>query len=262
MLAGRLRDASARCLPLRLVGSDSKPFYGRPVDGEPLALSAHAGIVKYDPAELVLTARCGTRVAALESLLAAHGQRLAFDPPRHGPGTTFGGAVAAGLTGPARARWGALRDYVLGVRMLTGDGRPLRFGGEVIKNVAGYDLSRLLAGSLGILGVLLEVSVKVLPLPAAEATLCFEADASGALARLAEWSASTLPMTASAWVDGRLYLRLEATPATLDAVRRRLGASRSVTQRTSGRKCVTCAIRSSRVRIDSGACSCRRASGR
>lgn len=223
LLIARLREATASGRPLRLVGGDSKPFYGRAVDAEPLLLAAHAGIVSYDPAELVLTARCGTRVAAIETLLASHGQRLAFDPPRYGAAATIGGAVAAGLTGPARPRSGALRDYVLGVRMLTGDGRSLRFGGEVIKNVAGYDLSRLLAGSLGILGVLLEVSVKVLPRPPAAATLRFETDAAGALARLAAWSGSSLPISAGAWIDGGLYARFEATPATLESVRRELG---------------------------------------
>ena len=155
-LVERVRAATAARAPLRIAGGDTKRFYGRPVEGDVLETRGHAGILRHDPAELVLTARGGTPLADVEAQLAACGQRLPFEPPHFGAGATLGGAVAAGLSGPARAWAGPLRDFVLGVRLLTGDGRVLRFGGEVMKNVAGYDVARLLAGSLGILGVLLE----------------------------------------------------------------------------------------------------------
>ena len=222
-LVARVRAATAAGTPLRIVGGDSKHFYGRPVAGELLSLGGHAGILRHDPAELVLTARGGTPLAEVEALLAGSGQRLPFEPPHFGAQATLGGTVAAGLAGPARMWAGPLRDFVLGARVLTGDGRVLRFGGEVMKNVAGYDVARLMAGSLGILGVLLDVSLKVLPRPAGERTLAFEANESSALARLAELARGALPMTASAWCDGRLFLRFEGSPATLDVVAQRLG---------------------------------------
>jgi len=222
-ITDRLREASTRGTPLRLAGGDTKRFYGRAVPGETLDLREHAGVVNYDPAELVLTARCGTTLAEIDQLLAAHGQRLAFDPPCHGPGATIGGAIAAGLAGPPRPRHGAVRDHVQGIRLATGDGRALRFGGEVLKNVAGYDVSRLMAGSLGILGVLLELSLRVLPRPAAALTLVFEVDIATALDRLGTWASTSLPLCASTWAARHLYARFEGTEATLQAVHRRLG---------------------------------------
>jgi len=222
-LVERVRQATADKAPLRIVGGDSKRFYGRAIAGEPLATREHSGILRHDPAELVLTARGGTPLAEIEAELTSKGQRLAFEPPHFGPGATLGGAVACGLAGPSRAWSGPLRDFVLGARVLTGDGRVLRFGGEVMKNVAGYDVARLMAGSLGILGVLLDVSLKVLPLPPGERTLALEMDEAAALARLAEVARSALPLSAGAWVDGCTYLRFEGSDATLDDLRRRVG---------------------------------------
>lgn len=222
-LVEQVRTATAQGTPLRIVGGDTKRFYGRPVDGTLLETRGHTGILRHDPAELVLTARAGTPLAEVEAVLAATGQRLPFEPPHFGVHATLGGAVASGLAGPARAWAGALRDFVLGVRVLTGDGRVLRFGGEVMKNVAGYDVSRLMAGSLGILGVLLDVSLKVLPLPAGERTLALEMNEAAALARLAELARGALPLTASGWTGGRLWLRFEGSQATLDEVERRVG---------------------------------------
>ena len=222
-LVDQVREASARRVPLRIVGGDTKRFYGRAIEGLALETREHRGILRHDPAELVLTARAGTPLAEIEAALASKGQRLPFEPPHFGADATLGGTVACGLAGPARAWSGPLRDFVLGVRVLTGDGRVLRFGGEVMKNVAGYDVARLMAGSLGILGVLLDVSRKVLPLPADERTLAFEMDEAAALTRLAELARSALPLSAGCWIDGRACMRFEGSEATLDEVQRRLG---------------------------------------
>ncbi len=213
-LVARTRAASASRTPLRIVGGDTKRFLGRPVAGEALEVGLHRGILRHDPAELVLTARAGTPMVEVEASLAAHGQRLPFEPPHFGARATLGGTVACGLAGPARAWSGALRDFVLGARVLTGDGRVLRFGGEVMKNVAGYDVARLMAGGFGVLGVLLDVSLKLLPVPQYERTLALELQEDAALGRLAELSRAVLPLTAGAWVDGRLYLRFEGSAAT------------------------------------------------
>ncbi len=222
-LVEQVREASVRRVPLRVVGGDTKRFHGRATEGRALETREHGGILRHDPAELVLTARAGTPLAEIEAALASKGQRLPFEPPHFGSGATLGGTVACGLAGPARAWSGPLRDFVLGARVLTGDGRVLRFGGEVMKNVAGYDVARLLAGSLGILGVLLDVSLKVLPRPPGERTLALEMDEATALTRLAELARSALPLSAGSWIDGRAYLRFEGSDATLDEVQRRLG---------------------------------------
>jgi glycolate oxidase FAD binding subunit len=208
--------------PLRICGGDSKPFYGREIGGKVLSLSGHRGIVNYDPAELVLTARAGTPLDEIEQLLAAQGQRLPFEPPHFGPRATLGGAIAAGLSGPARCFAGTVRDHLLGVRIIDGRGRQLRFGGQVMKNVAGYDVARLMAGALGTLGVLTEVSVRVQPAPVAGRTLVIEADPSRALDLLNELCATSAPLSASCWTVDRLALRLEGTPATLRDVSRRV----------------------------------------
>ena len=208
-------------------GGGTKDWYGesQPADTAPvLDTRGHAGIVEYDPSELVVTARCGTPLAELEAALAAHGQMLACEPPHFGPGATIGGCVAAGLSGPRRASAGSVRDFVLGAKLLNGRGQHLAFGGQVIKNVAGYDVSRLLAGSLGILGVITEVSLKVVPVPVAEATLRFDGVAQHeALDRLNRWAGQPLPLSASAWADGTLHLRLSGAAAALRAARHALG---------------------------------------
>jgi glycolate oxidase FAD binding subunit len=215
-LVERVLAASNAGTPLRIVGGDTKRFYGRPVAGEMLALAGHHGVLRYDPAELVITARAGTLLADIETLLARHGQRLPFEPPSFGSLATLGGTVAAGLAGPARVARGPVRDYVLGARLLTGDGRALKFGGEVMKNVAGYDVSRLLAGSLGILGVLLDVSLKVLPVARGTRTLRRCIAAQGAIDLLGAAAQRGLPLTGSFWSTGELYLRLEGSPSGLD----------------------------------------------
>ncbi|MDF3839590.1 glycolate oxidase subunit GlcE, partial [Cupriavidus basilensis] len=218
-----IRHATDTRAPLRLRGGGSKDFYGQQLQGDVLDTRAYDGIVDYDPPELVITARCGTPLAQIEAALAERRQMLAFEPPHFAQGATLGGAVAAGLSGPRRQAVGALRDFVLGARVMDGRGDVLNFGGQVMKNVAGYDVSRLMAGSLGTLGLILEVSLKVLPLPFDDATLRFPMDEAEALDRLNQWGGQPLPIAASAWHDGVLHLRLSGAAAALRAARERLG---------------------------------------
>ena len=218
-----VRDAAGRRRPLRIVGGGSKDFYGGALRGEPLDVRPLTGISSYEPTELVVTVRAGTPLAELEAALAERGQCLAFEPPRFEASGTVGGMVAAGLAGPARAVVGGVRDYVLGATMINGRGELLTFGGQVMKNVAGYDLSRVLAGSMGTLGVICEVSLKVLPMPAGRATLRFDLDQANALRHLNEWAGQALPLSASAWWDGALVLRLQGAQAAVAAAAQRLG---------------------------------------
>jgi glycolate oxidase FAD binding subunit len=222
-LIDRVQTARAAKGRLDIRGGGSKAFYGEAAQGEPLDVRELAGISSHEPSELVVTARAGTPLAELEAALADKGQGLAFEPPRHAPGGTVGGMVATGLAGPARPSAGTVRDYVLGATLLNGRGELLTFGGQVMKNVAGYDVSRVLAGSLGMLGVICEVSLKVLPLPAATATLRLEMAQPAALRTLNGWSAQPLPMTASAWWDGMLVVRLSGARAAVQAAAARLG---------------------------------------
>jgi len=222
-LQERIRDAAGRGAPLRLRGGGSKDFYGNAPRGEALDTRGYAGIVSYEPSELVVTARCGTPLSELEAALEERGQCLAFEPPHFGPGATFGGCIAAGLSGPRRASAGALRDFVLGVRLIDGRGRALTFGGQVMKNVAGYDLARLAAGSLGTLALIAEASVKVLPKPAAELTLKLELPEARALEAMNRWAAQPLPVSASAWHDGELHLRLSGAAPAVRAAAQKIG---------------------------------------
>jgi glycolate oxidase FAD binding subunit len=208
---------------LDIRGGGSKSFYGGYAQGRVLDTRGLAGISSYEPSELVVTARGGTPLAELEAALAEQGQCLPFEPPRFGAGGTVGGMVAAGLAGPARASVGTVRDYVLGTTLLNGRAEVLGFGGTVMKNVAGYDLSRVLAGSLGTLGVICEVSLKVLPVPPATLTLRLEADQAQAIRRVNEWGGQPLPLNASAWWDGMLVLRLSGATAAVRAAATTIG---------------------------------------
>ncbi len=229
-LVDRIRAAASQGTPLRIRGGGSKDFYGESLQGELLETAGLRGIVNYEPSELVVTVRAGTPLAELEALLAQSGQCLPFEPPHFGPGATVGGMVATGLSGPARASVGAVRDYVLGVNLVNGRGEELIFGGQVMKNVAGYDVSRLVTGTLGTLGLITEVSLKVLPVPPGEATLRFEASQQEALKRLNAWGGQPLPLNASCWVEedglGGLYLRLRGAVAAVEAACRSLGGER------------------------------------
>lgn len=224
-----IAQARAQHNHLRIVGGQTKQFVcATPVsDVAPLDTRSYSGVVAYEPTELVLTARAGTPLAEVEAILGERGQALAFEPPHFGTGATLGGAVAAGLSGPARASVGAARDFILGAHLVNGRGEYMEFGGQVMKNVAGYDVSRLLTGSWGSLGVLAQVSIKVLPLAPGEATLHFDLDAAAAIEQLARWRAKPLPLNASAWLaeaqgpwGAGLWVRLRGAVAAVEAARR------------------------------------------
>jgi glycolate oxidase FAD binding subunit len=209
--------------PLRIQGANSKAFLGRMTAGEILDTRSHRGIVSYDPTELVITVRCGTPLAELKQVLDAAQQMLSCEPPAFGDGATVGGMIACGLSGPRRPWSGSVRDFVLGTRVITGQGKHLRFGGEVMKNVAGYDLSRLMAGSYGTLGLVTEVSLKVLPKPRQALSISLEMSAERALLRLAEWGQQPLPISAACHDGERLQLRLEGGEGSVAAAHDRLG---------------------------------------
>jgi FAD/FMN-containing dehydrogenase len=221
----QIRDAAASGTALDIRGGCSKAFYGGAPIGEPLDLRPLSGVSSYEPTELVVTVRAGTTLGELELLLERHGQCLPFEPPRYSPTGTVGGMVAAGLAGPARANLGSVRDHVLGMNLVNGKGELLTFGGQVAKNVAGYDVSRLMVGALGILGVICEVSIKVLPKPVASATMTFEVPEVEALRRLRAWAAKPLPISASAWHEGMLALRLSGARAAVDQACSQLSGS-------------------------------------
>ncbi|HVK32270.1 MAG TPA: glycolate oxidase subunit GlcE [Burkholderiaceae bacterium] len=222
-LVDQVQTARAAKGCLRIVGGDTKHFYGNAASGGPLDVKPLAGISSYEPSELVVTVRGGTLLEDLEAALAEKGQHLACEPPRFVARGTVGGMVAAGLAGPARASAGGVRDHVLGATLLNGRGEVLSFGGQVMKNVAGYDVSRALAGSMGVLGVICEVSLKVLPVAPASATLRFESGQAEALTRLNAWGGEPLPIAASAWWSGMLVVRLSGARAAVEAAQRQLG---------------------------------------
>ena len=221
----RIRGAAAANTPLRIVGRGTKDFYGQELCGEPFETVAYAGVVDYDPTELVITARCGTPLADIEQTLRAEGQMLGFEPPQFGRAATLGGCVAAGLAGPRRPYAGAVRDLVLGVRLLDGRGEDLSFGGRVMKNVAGFDVSRVMAGSLGTLGVLLEVSLKCQPLPRVEATHVLELTADEAIERMNVWGGQPLAISATCYDEGRLYVRFAGAQSAVTAAMRSVGGT-------------------------------------
>ena len=242
-LQAQVREASRRAQPLNIVGGASKDFYGafdgashgafdgasggRKAGGTVLSTAPHKGVIRYDPAELVVTVRAGTRVADLEEVLAANRQMLGFEPPQFSAATTIGGAVAAGLAGPRRPFAGAVRDFVLGVKILNGNGERMSFGGEVMKNVAGFDIARLMAGALGTLGVLLEISLRVVPQPQKEKTLVLaHANLDDALALLNQLAGRPL-----APVGGGMAGRRDANPPVGE---RRRGEKRGGRHRRRG----------------------------
>lgn len=221
----RVADANRSGTALRLRGGGTKDFYGERLEGELFDVRAHGGIVDYEPSELVITARCGTPLAEIESVLASQDQFLAFEPPAFGGDPTIGGVIATGLSGPRRMQVGAARDFVLGARLVDASSEELRFGGRVMKNVAGFDVSRLLCGSLGYLGIITEVSLKVLPKPRCERTCALQLPARDAIAVFNRWGSLPLPISAAAWLDGVAWVRLSGAEPAVRAAAQRIGGN-------------------------------------
>lgn len=225
-LRERVMQAHRRREPLRLRGAGTKDFYGERLEGQVLEVAGHRGIIDYEPSELVITARCGTPLSQIEQALAQARQFLAFEPPAFAGDPTLGGVIAAGLSGPRRMYAGAARDFVLGATLLGGEGELLRFGGQVMKNVAGFDVSRLLCGSMGILGLITQVSLKVLPLPASEETLRLELSQQGAIEAFNRIGGQPVPLSGAAWHEGSAWLRLAGAEPAVRAARERIGGER------------------------------------
>ncbi|RRQ20648.1 glycolate oxidase subunit GlcE [Thiohalobacter thiocyanaticus] len=222
-LSERVRAAADSGSALRIHGGNTKAFLGLAVRGEALSVHDHDGVLHYEPSELVITARAGTPLSEIERLLAAEGQMLAFEPPHFGPTATLGGTLAAGLSGPRRPYAGAARDFMLGCRLLNGRGEDLHFGGEVMKNVAGYDLSRLQIGAFGTLGVILEASLKVLPRPEVEQTLVQERGDREAIELMNTWAGKPLPLSGACYDGDHLYVRLSGAETAVKAAANKLG---------------------------------------
>ena len=222
-LQAQVKDALAQKQSLRIEGGGSKAFYGHAIEGIPLSTRAHSGIINYEPTELILTARGGTPLAEIEATLAAQNQMLPFEPPHFADSATLGGTIACGLSGPRRPYAGAARDYVLGCRVLTGKGDVLHFGGEVMKNVAGYDVARLMTGALGTLGVLLDISLKVLPRPALETTVQLSLSAEQAITTMNYWAGQPVPLSAAVHDGESLFLRLSGAPSAVAQAKKQIG---------------------------------------
>ena len=210
---------------LNIIGGNSKSFYGRKAEGEVITTTEHSGVTNYEPGELVITARAGTSLTEIETLLKSKNQRLVFEPPHFSDTTTLGGAIATGINGPCRPWSGSARDSVLGVKMINGQGQILSFGGEVMKNVAGYDVSRLMTGSLGTLGILLEISLKVLPVSEKTKTIIIDCDDDNIIQRCVEINRQFLPITAMTYYKKQLYIRLSGNTASVDAAIKKLEGS-------------------------------------
>ena len=218
-----MQDAVASKTVLAIRGGGSKDFYGRAIQGEPLAVAEYSGIIDYTPSELVISARAGTPLSELENQLAEQGQMLPFEPPHFGASATLGGTIACGLSGPRRPWAGAARDLVLGINCISGKGEHLRFGGQVMKNVAGYDLSRMLTGSLGTLAVLLDIHLKVLPCPETSTTVQQACSATEAMQRMNQWAGKPIPLSGGCFMNGQLIVRLSGTKPGVLAAANTLG---------------------------------------
>ena len=218
-----VRGALASKTSLNITAGNSKAFLGRVACGQDLCINEHRGIIHYQPTELVITARAGTLLSEIEQTLAEQGQMLAFEPPYFADTATLGGAVACGLSGARRPFAGSVRDFVLGCKIINGKAEVLSFGGEVMKNVAGYDVSRLMAGAMGSLGILLEISLKVLPKPPIEQTVCFELSPTEAINKMAQLSVQCLPVSGLSHDGRRLYIRLSGPETAVRASAKKIG---------------------------------------
>ncbi len=219
----RIKQAAARKKCLEIRGGGTKSNMGEVVQGDAFDTRAYAGVVAYEPNELVITARCGTPLSDVENLMRDAGQMLAFEAPFARFGATIGGVVASGLSGPRRPYAGAVRDFVLGVKIIDGKGDALTFGGQVMKNVAGFDVSRLQCGAWGTLGLITEVSFKCLPLPKAQTTLRLEMSAAQFLEKCGAWASQPLPISGAAWLDGVARVRLSGAAAAVKSAVAKLG---------------------------------------
>lgn len=224
-LLEQVREAVEKGQPINVQGGGTKSFMGRSTDpgAQLIDVSGHSGIVNYQPVELVITVRAGTRLSEIEAALAENNQMLAFEPPHFGEGSTIGGTLAANQSGPGRPWWGSVRDHLLGVRLISSKAEHLRFGGQVMKNVAGYDMSRLQAGAMGGFGLITEMSFKVLPRPASQITLAYDCDQADAISLMNQRAIESKPLSAATWLDGRLYLRLSGAQSAVEATRKAWG---------------------------------------
>lgn len=225
-LQAQVQAAYAQGTALNIQAGNSKTWYGHPAQGEVLAVAEHSGILNYEPSELVITARAGTRLTELEAALAAEGQCLAFEPPHFAETATMGGTIAGNFSGPARPYLGAARDFVLGCKLINGKAEILQFGGQVMKNVAGYDVSRLMAGALGSLGVMLELSLRVLPKPETELSLVKELSPLAMLQQANRYARLPLPISGFAYLDGQAYIRLSGTEGAVKQTTSMMGGER------------------------------------
>jgi glycolate oxidase FAD binding subunit len=225
-LQEQVKQAIDNKTPLSIASGKSKNFYGNQVVGTPLDVSQHSGIISYEPTELVITVRAGSKLKQIEETLAAENQMFGFEPPAYGETATIGGTIACNLSGPRRAFSGAARDFVLGCKIINGKGEILHFGGEVMKNVAGYDVSRLMCGAMGTLGVLLELSIKVLPKPEIEVTLIHEMNINESLNKAHLLNRSALPISATSFNDNNLYIRLSGSQGAVSAATKLIGGDK------------------------------------
>ena len=222
-IASQVQDAFHSKTALQIQAGNTKAFYGRNIHGELLSLANHTGIIEYEPTELYMTARCGTPLREIEQTIDEQNQILPCEPPHFGSTATIGGMIAAGLAGPRRVFSGNVRDCMLGVEILNGEGQTLRFGGKVMKNVAGYDVSRLMCGALGTLGVLMSVTIRLLPKPTSEQTIALTMNSSSAIQKMNQWANSAMPITATFYDGNQLFIRISGSTSTIDVCRREIG---------------------------------------
>ncbi len=225
-LQEQVKQAIKHKTPLAISSGKSKNFYGNQLSAIPLDVSPHRGIINYEPTELVITVRAGSNLKQVEQILAAENQMFGFEPPAYGETATIGGTIACNLSGPRRPFSGAARDFVLGCKIINGKGEILHFGGEVMKNVAGYDVSRLMCGAMGTLGVLLELSIKVLPKPATEITLIHEMKVNQSLLKVHQLNRLALPISATSFDENNLYIRLSGSQVAVSAATKLVGGDK------------------------------------
>lgn len=224
-ISSKLQDAFLQKQPLQIKAGNTKPFYGRNIQGDTLSLASHTGILEYEPSELYITARSGTSLLEIEQAIADQNQILPCEPPHFGAAATLGGMVACGLAGPRRINAGNVRDCILGIEILNGKGELLKFGGKVMKNVAGYDVSRLMCGALGTLGVIMSVSLRLLPKPPCEQTIALTMNSATAISKMNQWANTPMPISATFYDGNKLYVRLSSSVSAVEACKKEIGGA-------------------------------------